>query len=261
MSSKAVLTIQIRPGAFLLALLLSVFAVPSLAVDYDAAIKAWARVLDLYVDEAGRIDFHALSTDRADLDRFVGVLAKIGPGSRADLFNSPEKVLAYHINAYNALAMHGVIEAGIPEGFNRFFKRVRFFRFRKVKVDGATTNLYDYENDVIRPLGDPRIHFALNCMVRDCPRLPVKPFEAAMLESQLESATVDFFNNPRYLRADNGKREVWLSEILKFYTEDFVPSARARDLIGYVNPYVEAKIPTDYKVRFTPYDWTINQQP
>ena len=33
-------------------------------------------------------------------------------------------------------------------------------------------SLYTLENDVIRPLGDERVHFALNCMVVSCPRLP-----------------------------------------------------------------------------------------
>ncbi|MGE4615634.1 MAG: DUF547 domain-containing protein, partial [Gammaproteobacteria bacterium] len=252
MPCNAAVMTRIRCGAFLFALILVGSPLLSLAADYDAGVAAWARVLENYVDDAGRIDFHALSADRSDLDHFVGILAETGPGSHADLFNSSDKILAFHINAYNALAMHGVIESGIPEGFNRFFKRVRFFRFFKVKVDGVMTNLYDYENDVIRPLGDPRIHFVLNCMVRDCPRLPAKPFDASDLDSKFESATVEFFNNPRYVRVDSDRKEVWLSETLKFYTEDFVSSARRRDLIEYVNPFVEIKIPADYRVRFTP---------
>ena len=53
-------------------------------------------------------------------------------------------------------------------------------------------SLYDYENKVIRPVGDPRVHFVLNCMVVDFPRLPDKPFARDMLDSQLNEASFEF---------------------------------------------------------------------
>ena len=241
----------------------AVFAWPiaSPAAIYDEGIEAWSRVLSAYVDEQGRTDFKSLSRDPSDLKAVVDVLAKTGPRTRPDLFDTSDKALAYHINTYNALAMYGVIEEGIPKGFSGFFKRAKFFKFRKVKLDGVTTNLYDYENDVIRPLGEPRVHFALNCMVRDCPRLPRVPFEAEKLDEQLQNLTVEFFNEAKYLRIDPSKQEVWVSEILKFYTEDFVRSGKRRDLIGYINRYTKDAIPSDYRVRFIDYDWTINQIP
>ena len=57
-------------------------------------------------------------------------------------------------------------------------------------------------------------------------------------------------------RVDAHKRTVWLSEILKFYTEDFVP-VPASSLIAYANRYAPQAAPLDYAVRFTPYDWTV----
>ena len=48
-------------------------------------------------------------------------------------------------------------------------------------VGGKTISLYKLENDVIRPLGEERVHFALNCMVVSCPRLPRAAFSAAAL--------------------------------------------------------------------------------
>ncbi|MEO1081221.1 MAG: DUF547 domain-containing protein [Pseudomonadota bacterium] len=229
--------------------------------DYAQALSAWARVLERYVDDEGRTDFIALADDSTDLQQYVDVVAEFGPNSNPDAFDGPGAVLAYHANTYNALAMYGVIEEGIPEGFGSFFKRAGFFKFRKVRVDGDDTNLYDYENRVIRPLGEPRIHFALNCMVRDCPRLPRQPFPANGLEDVLEAATWEFFSKPRHLQIDHDKRRVSVSAILDFYTKDFVPSGRARDLGAYINRYLEQPLPPDYKIKFITYDWTINQQP
>ncbi|MEM1190419.1 MAG: DUF547 domain-containing protein [Pseudomonadota bacterium] len=231
------------------------------ADDYARALEAWARVLERYVDDEGRTDFIALAENSADLKQVVDVVAEFGPNSNPESFSSRDAVLAYHANSYNALAMYGVIDEGIPAGFNSFFKRAGFFKFRKVRIDGGNTNLYDYENRVIRPLGEPRIHFALNCMVRDCPRLPQQPFPAEGLDDVLEAASWEFFSKPRHLQLDHDKKRVNVSAILDFYTEDFVPSGRARDLGGYINRYLKQPLPTDYKIGFIKYDWTINQQP
>jgi len=169
--------------------------------------------------------------------------------------------LAYHLNAYNALAMYGVISENIPADFDSFFKRLSFFKFRSVVIGGQKTSLQNYENDVIRLFGEPRVHFALNCMVRDCPRLPMQPFNGETLEQQLESATQEFFDKAKHIRVDEYKRILYVSKILDFYTEDFVPSGKAKDLLGYVNGYAKMKVPADYRVKFIDYNWTINQQP
>jgi hypothetical protein len=176
-------------------------------------------------------------------------------------YDTDAKAMAYYINAYNALAMHGVLERDIPKDFDSFFKRLGFFKLRRVTVDGEKTNLYDYENKIIRPLGEERIHFALDCMVRDCPRLPRIPFPADRLDSQLDRAAREFFSKERHVRIYREKKELWLSEILDFYTEDFVPGGERKDLPGYVSRYLQTPISEEYRVRFIPYDWSINRQP
>ncbi|MGR8947728.1 MAG: DUF547 domain-containing protein [Gammaproteobacteria bacterium] len=228
---------------------------------YDQAIAAWDKVLKEFVDAQGRTDFKTLATKRDEIDFVVSIIANFGPKSNPEYFDSDEKILAYHINTYNVLAMHGVIEEGIPEAFNSFFKRAGFFRFRKVTLDGETTNLYDYENKVIRKFNEPRIHFALNCMVKDCPRLPQTAFRPETLEAQLEDAAREFFSKDVHFFRNEKKSEVWVSEILDFYTEDFAKSGKRNDLIPYLNRYVAPPVPGDWRVKFIDYDWTVNQQP
>jgi len=63
--------------------------------------------------------------------------------------------------------MYGVISKYIPVDFDSFFKQLSFFKLRLVVVGGQKTSLQDCENNVIRLLGEPRIHFSLNCMERD----------------------------------------------------------------------------------------------
>jgi hypothetical protein len=218
---------------------------------------AWGRVLERFVDDAGRVDFAALAQDRADLDRFVAWIYAEGPQNAPQRFPSREHVLAYHLNAYNALAMYNVLERGIPASLAGL-EKVDFFALRKLKVAAVPLSLYAYENDVIRPLGEERVHFALNCMVRGCPRLPRTPFRAEDLERQLAAETRHFLAEPRNVRLDPARRVVHLSEILRFYSEDFL--AKAPSLPAYVNRHRGEKIPEDYEVAFIPYDWTVNRQ-
>jgi len=228
---------------------------------YKAALKNWEQVLHQYVNEAGQTDFIALAKSPEKLKKYIEFLSRVSPHSHKYLFKNQDEVLVYHLNTYNALAMYGVIDEGIPADFDGFFKRLSFFKLRDVVIGGKTTSLYDYENDVIRFLGEPRIHFALNCMVRDCPRLPQVPFDAVRLEEQLSELTWQFFNKDKHLRIDHENKVVFVSEILDFYTEDFVASGKTQDLLGYINQYRKSPIPSDYQVKFIDYDWTINQQP
>ncbi|MBX2848043.1 MAG: DUF547 domain-containing protein [Acidiferrobacterales bacterium] len=228
---------------------------------YLDALPAWQTTLTKFVDEQGRTDFRALANDHAELSTFLAAIEQVSPKSHPALFPTKADILAYHINTYNALAMWGVIEREIPDNFSTLWKRASFFKFRKVRIGGKKTNLYDYENKVIRKLNEPRIHFVLNCMVKDCPRLPQTIFTAQDLEQQLQDASIEFFNKDLHIQIDEAAEEVALSGIMKFYTKDYVASGKKQDLIPYVNQYREDKIPLDYKVSFIDYDWTVNQQP
>jgi hypothetical protein len=204
--------------------------------------KAWASVLSRYVDPNGKIDFAALSHDRGELDAYVAWIASVSPANTPASFPNQDAKLAYYLNAYNALAMYNVLESGMPKDLNAV--KVRFF--------------YDLENKIIRPMGDPRVHFALNCMVRGCPRLPREPFRADQVQMELEATAQYFLNEDRNVQVDADKQTVRFSEILKFYTEDFLK--KAPSLPAYANKYRDSKIPEAYKVDFIPYDWTLNQK-
>jgi hypothetical protein len=237
-------------------------SVPRPRVDSQPAApppyEVWGRVLSQHVDDKGRVNFAAVARDRGDLDRFVGWVYDHGPARDPAAYPSNQHVLAYHLNAYNALAMHKVLEKGIPKTLAGA-RKVTFFYFGKVQVAGERITLYNYENEVIRKLRDPRMHVALNCMSVGCPHLPREPFVAERLDEQLDREARRFYNEERNVQVDHATRTLRLSEILKFYTGDFL--AVAPSLAAYVNKYRDQKVPEDYRVEFIPYDWTINRQP
>jgi hypothetical protein len=246
--------------AVLLLALLTLAPLTQIAVAQGLAadpLASWVTVLQRFVNEHGEVDFQGLATDPGELKAFVNYVGTVSPDSAPSLFPTREAKLAYHINAYNALSMYNVIESGIPKSLSGLIK-VRFFGLKRFQIGGTSMSLYRYENDVIRPLGDERVHFALNCMSVGCPRLPRMPFLPEKLNDQLEQEARKFFGEPRNLEVLPEKRVVRLSEILKFYKEDFL--AHSPTLIAYVNRYVNEKIPEEYRVEFVDYDWTINDQ-
>lgn len=221
----------------------------------QAAHESWARVLATRVNGLGEVDFEALSDDRGDLDRYVRHVASLPIASLPD---GPTR-LAHMINAYNALSMYNVLQSGIP-ATHAGWARLRFFVLRKLRIGGEAMSLSEFENDVIRPYArarnEPRVHFALNCSALSCPVLPRRPFAAETLDAELERETRAFFARPENFRIDAAENVVWLSELLSFYREDFVPGPAA-SLLAYANRYAPQSAPPQFTVRFVPYDWTV----
>jgi hypothetical protein len=224
----------------------------------EEALSSWAEVLGQFVDSEGRVDFAGLADTPVALNRFVNHVYRVGPNSHPEQFDGTLAALAYYINAYNALAMYNVLDAGIPRSLANWWRHFTFFYARRLQLGGTPISLYHLENDIIRPLGDERVHFALNCMAVACPRLPKTPFAADRLNNQLEQEARRFFGEPCNLVVDDKGQTVRVSAILKFYTEDFL--AKAPTLIAYINRYRETAIPDDYEIVFIAYDWTVNRR-
>jgi hypothetical protein len=210
---------------------------------------AWSQVLERFVDERGRVDFAGLRRDAKDLSAQVEFVAR----KRPEDFKEGAPRLAFLINAYNSLAMSHAAHSGLkPES------KIRFFFLSKHVLGGRKLSLHALENDIIRPLGEARVHFALNCMVRGCPRLPREPFSPDKLQAQLNAAAQEFLNESRNVVIDPTGKTVQLSSILKWYREDFLTVAPS--LAAYVNRYRQAKIPEGAEIDFLSYDWTLNSQ-
>jgi hypothetical protein len=137
---------------------------------------------------------------------------------------------------------------------------------RTFVLGGARTNLKTLEDETLRSgFSDPRVHAALNCASRGCPRLPRKAFEPATLDAELDAAMGLFVSEERNVSWDRASRTVRLSKIFDWFSEDFLAYERARGrpdpgLIDYVNRYraPDAQLPRDARVRFLPYDKRLN---
>ena len=230
------------------------------SVTLSEAEAGFARVLEQHVNARGEVAFEALRDDQSNTSGLPALERYVRAIGRTPLtgFAIGEARLAHMINAYNALSMYNVIASGIPETHAGLAK-VRFFVTRQFLIGGKPLSLYAFENDIIRKLDEPRVHFALNCSAVSCPVLPRKMFTAASLNQELDRETRAFFARPENLRVDDAVRTIFFNEILSFYTEDFTPR-HAPTLIDYAARYVGRVLPRDFAIAFSPYDWTIANQ-
>ena len=217
-------------------------------------LAALDRALKRSVND-GAVDYRQLAAD-ADSPRRSRRLAK--PATFAD----DRARLVYYINAYNALVLQGVIE-GLSA--TNWLRRKQFFDLRKWTVAGASVTLNDIEHRILRKLGEPRIHFAINCASASCPKLRAEAYTAKRLDAQLDDAARGFMNDPTRNRFDATKRVAHLSEIFKWFEEDFL--AAAPSIAAFVarfvtdTPIARALTGGEFRIEWIDYDWRLNGTP
>lgn len=215
--------------------------------------EAWARVLKASVDADGRVDFNALIAAHADLDRYVAWIYERSPERWPELYRTRAHVVAFHVNAYNALALYNLLQAGVPAAPPASDRR-RLFGKRKLLVGGQPLTLDEYRAQV-RALGEPRVNFAITSHFGHEPRLAREPYRAQVLDAQLDRAARAFFNDERLLRVDAGARALVFSPVVQACAPDLLRVAPS--LAAYARRYRDGDVPSGYAERFAEPDWTL----
>jgi glutaredoxin len=178
---------------------------------YDAFLSSDGRAVD-YDGVAASDDFKDFVQASEELQRVnLNALTR-------------EERMAFFINVYNALVIHGTCVFGTPKNT---LERLDFFSKVSYNIDGHNYTCDDIENGVLRGnrpgaasigalLGkmslsrgpfrekdprrsnvvlpmDPRVHFALVCGARSCP--PIRVYTAENIDSELEDAAYSFFES------------------------------------------------------------------
>lgn len=182
--------------------------------------SAFNRVLKRHVRAGKKTGIHAhLINYRAlkgDAD-FTAALQTISAFDTAKLKTRAEK-MAFYINAYNIAAIAKVLEkyplASIRASGDGVWKETA------IALAGKPYSLDGIENQVLRPMRDARIHFAIVCASLSCPDLHTEAYTAAKLQAQLEAQTRAFLaNESKGLRIEGNR--ILQSEIFVWFKEDF----------------------------------------
>ncbi len=242
-------------------------ATPSIESDFTELL---ADIVDV-----PRVDYAALKERRSELD---SVLEAMGRVSESALAEEPDaERLAFWINAYNACMLRRVIDhypimksggligriknvfADRPD--NSVWQIEDVFTGKHCFVAGAVRSQDEIEHEIIRPIGDPRIHFVVNCAARSCPSLAPFAYRADNLDEQLDQAVRSFILDQRHFAVESGEpTTVHLNKVLDWYQDDFGGvSGLVEFLAEYVDDDTAALLRADgTRVEFFDYDWTLN---
>lgn len=235
---------------------------------------------EFYDLDRGRVDYDAMRQSEA-YRQYVADTALLRNYDLASL-GSREEQLAFWINLYNTLVIHGVIALGIRESVKEephFFTRIGYL------IGGLTFSPDDIEHGILRgnhrpPHGlfhpfagddprlghvvdppEPRIHFTLVCASSSCP--PINFYTSERIDEQLDVAAAGFINGPEVeiLPRENLLR---LSPIFKWYRPDFGGHDGVIDILIRYLDHGEAKgflilrgLAVD--VEWKDYDWRLNR--
>ncbi len=230
------------------------------------------------LDENGQIDYATLraSPTFAEMKKTSDLLHATNPAEMTD----DATRIAFWINLYNVLAIHGVLALGIRESVMEI---PSFFGVVAYRVGDFVLTLDEIENGVLRRNAphpatgsrlfddddprlalcpsrlDPRIHAALVCASTSCP--PVSFYEASKLDAQLELATLNYVASD--VEVDDLNRVVRVPITFRYYQSDFGRAAGVRlFLVEHARDAqreaLEAAFEAGYELDYHRYDWSLN---
>ncbi|UCE62618.1 MAG: DUF547 domain-containing protein [Nitrospirota bacterium] len=252
---------QLLKTCLIVGMILLVFIQPALAFDFSS----WDGILKKYVDSKtingvtlNAVDYKKLAKDSA----YTKIVKDIEAASLSTLKSKDEK-LAFWINVYNIMAAKMVLDnypvKSIKDAGSLF---TAVWKKPVGVVAGKERTLNEIEHEILRKMGEPRIHVAIVCASVSCPDLRKEAYTADKLNNQLDDQMTQFLANPKKgLAVDDKKGYVYVSSIFKWFEEDFEPKGGVRTFIAPYSPEPLQALVTNDKltVYYLDYDWGLNE--
>lgn len=215
----------------------------------------FTRILSSHV-RSGHVDYASIKKD----SRFEPYLASLSNTKASSL--SGNDILAFWINVYNAYTIKLICD-NYPLKSIRDLAQGKVWDRPLVTIDGTMYSLNEIENDVIRPMGDRRIHFALVCAARSCPPLRSEAYLASRLDEQLNEQATNFLADTTLNAFDLSIKRARLSHVFEWYLADF--GKTHAQLLRVLSVYApsDARIALEntsnaWTVEWKDYDWSLN---
>jgi Protein of unknown function, DUF547 len=207
--------------------------------------SVWNDLLKKHVSATGKVNYKGFKADLEILDAYMRSLNENAPTENA----SKDERLAYWINAYNAVTVR-LIVGNYPLTSITKLDGGKPWDVKRYSNGSKKMSLNDIENNILRPMGDARIHFALNCAAKSCPPLLNEAFTGENVQKLLEQRTKQFINSSRTVVEKDG---IKVSKVFEWYAKDF------GNVVEFVNKYAKVKAAKTAKVTYLDYDWSLNE--
>lgn len=170
---------------------------------------------------------------------------------------SPSEQMAFWINAYNLLTIDLILQTGERESIRNqggWFQSP-WNRFSWT-VNGQSVTLDHIEHEILRPMGDARIHMAIVCASLSCPDLRGEAYVGERLDEQLDEQVIVFLANvQKGMRVTN--EGVRVSKIFDWFGEDFGSEVELLAFLQKYGPEMQAPLPQKIEGYFS-YYWELN---
>ncbi|MBL4663598.1 MAG: DUF547 domain-containing protein [Flavobacteriaceae bacterium] len=209
--------------------------------------SGWDQLLKKYVSNDGRVNYEGFRNDKGILRDYI---ASLGVNMPAKTWTVNDK-LAYWMNAYNAMTVDLIVRNLPLESIKNIDKP---WNQRLWKLGDKWYNLNEIEHQILRKMGDARIHFGINCASFSCPPLLNVAFTSQTVDSQLDHLARTFVNDP--LRNQISAKSLQLSKVFSWFAKDFKTNG---SLIDFLNIYSEIMIDKKARKSFMEYNWSLNK--
>ena len=239
---------------------------------YDSFIAYYNQLLGEYTDQG---IINNISAQLVDYDGWAD--DPLHGQALAELLNvdfetfKDNQAMAFWINAYNFLTIDLIITTGERESIKnqgRLWQNV-WKRF-SWEFQSSEVTLHQIEHEILRPMGDARVHFAINCASLSCPDLKGKAYEPETLDEILDIQASLFLKSPDDIKGAKGyeirDNDLYISKIFDWFDEDFSSYSDSQDkkddFQAFFEIYLGKTLTDDLfsggSIQFLPYDWQLN---
>ncbi|KAA0067556.1 hypothetical protein IC582_021808 [Cucumis melo] len=243
--------------------------------------KIMSAILESYASEdLQHIDYLTISNTE-EFRRYINVIEDLHRVNLLEL--SQNEKLAFFLNLYNAMVIHGLIRFGRLEGV---IDRKSFFSDFQYLVGGHPYSLIAIKNGILRgnrrppysfvkPFSssdkrlelaygevNPLIHFGLCNGTKSSPR--VRFYTPQGVEAELRCAAREFFQSGG-VEVDLDKRTVYLTGIIKWFSVDF---GHEKEILKWIMKFLDANKAGflthllgdggPVNIAYQNYNWTMN---
>ena len=214
----------------------------------EVSHKLFNKLLQENVTVQGVVNYQGFKNN-ASFEEYLKLVSAAKPNNSN--WSKNEK-LAYWINAYNAFTIKlindnwpvkSIKDINDPWG-QKFFK-----------INGVAHSLNTVEHEVLRKMGEPKIHFAIVCASYSCPKLLNEAYASDKLPNQLTNQTKEFLADVKRNKITEGKAEI--SEIFNWFKSDFTAKGT---LVDFINQYSKVKLKPKASITHLPYNWSLNNK-
>jgi hypothetical protein len=209
--------------------------------------STYNQFLAKYVTLTGDVNYDQIKANKAELDAVIVAFEKVTPEKTWTI----NEIKTYWINSYNIHTIKLVID-NYP--IKSLMDVKEAWKINFIEYKGIKTSLDYIENDILRKLKDPRIHFAINSAAKSSPILNNETYEVTTIDKQLDNAARLFINDKT--RNDITPQKANLSKAFEWYLRDFVAK---KNHIDFINQYSVVKISDKTEITFQEFNWELNK--